>query len=96
METKENFILLTDEWHNKLGGKKDGFGQYIYIINSTKIIFTSDYVFIRQSKNDCPMNDDLCTIWNKDLRRREMYVHEWKELYYILKGSHLTIKEQLK
>jgi len=94
-------ILLTEEWHNNFGVVKSGFNQFEY--NSPRknnfnvdILFTGDYVYIRQrTLSSRPShNDDLISIWNKDLTKRDMYVHEWQNLYYSLTGEELTIKNQ--
>lgn len=82
-------ILMTEEWHNKFGVLKNGFNNFEYKLpmNNT-IVFNGDYVFLRQG-NDKPMECDIVTIWNKDLTKRDMYVHEFQNLYLILAGEEL-------
>jgi hypothetical protein len=53
-----------------------------------KVVFQGDYVFLRQGLSD------VITIWNKDLTKRDMYVHEWQNLYFSLTGEELTTKNQ--
>jgi hypothetical protein len=89
-------ILLTEEWHNKFGVKKDGFGAFEYKIprknnSNIKVIFSRDYVMLRQGKGR--IDDDLIAIWNKDIKKRDMFVHEWQNLYFSLCGEELMIKE---
>lgn len=92
-------IPLTEEWHNKFGVIKNGFDSFEYELPrknnfNLKVIFTGDYVMIRQSSMDTsPMDDDIITVWNTDLTRRDMYVHEWQNLYVALTGEELTIKQ---
>ena len=90
-------IPLTEEWHNKFGVKQNGFGDFVYLISDIKaIVFSGDYVFMRDfEKNiDLPtFNDNLCTIWSIDERKRKMFVHEWQNLYFALTGEELTLKE---
>lgn len=93
-------ILLTEEWHNKFEVVKNGFNQFEYNCPTKNnfnvaIIFVGDYVYIRQreDKNKPSLSDDLISIWNKDLTKRDMYVHEWQNLYFALTGEELTIKK---
>jgi hypothetical protein len=88
-------IPLTEEWHNKFGVKKDGFEAFEYKISrknnsNIKVIFSRDYVMLRQGKGR--IDDDLIAIWNKDIKKRDMYVHEWQNLYFCLCGEELIIK----
>ncbi len=89
-------ITLTEEWHNKFGVKINGFKSFEYTIsNRQTIIFTGDYVYLRDwhDKERKPsIDDDLCTLWNKDLKRRDMFVHEWQNLYFALTGEELITK----
>lgn len=90
--------LMTEEWHNRFGVFKNGFGQFEYELPNKhnfglKVIFSYDYVMIRQKANGGPMEDDLISIWNKDLTKRNISVEEWKSLYHILTGEELTITQ---
>lgn len=91
-------IPLTEEWHEKFGVKYNNpLSEYVYKIErknnfDLSIIFGGDYVWIKQS-DDKPINSNIVTVWNKDLTKRGMYVHEWQNLYYTLAGKELTIKE---
>lgn len=95
-------IPLNEEWHNKFGIEKDGFNSFRYELprnNNMKIvvIFQGDYVFLRQGQTDNKnISDDVISIWNTDLSKRDMYVHEWQNLYYALTNKELTIKELVK
>jgi len=89
-------ILLTEEWHNKFGTFKNGFESFEYVLPrknniSLKVIFTEDYVMLRQGQGT--QEDDVVSIWNKDLTKRYMYVHEWQNLYFALTGEELTIEK---
>lgn len=95
-EEKLKPILLTEEWHNKFGVVKNGFNQFEY--NSPRknnfnvdILFTGDYVYIRQRilSSRPSHNVYYLSIWNKDLTKRDMYVHEWQNLYFALTGEDL-------
>ena len=88
-------IPLTEEWHNKFGVKINGFKIFEYTLPrknnlDIKVIFSGDYVMLRQGKGD--RNDDILSIWNKDLTNRDMFVHEWQNLYFALTNEELTIK----
>jgi hypothetical protein len=90
--------LMTEEWHNKFGVFKNGFGQFEYILPNNrnfniKVIFSHDYIMLRQAGSRGPMEDDLISLWNKDLTRRNISVEEWKFLYQILTGEELTITQ---
>lgn len=87
--------LMTEEWHNKFGVFKNGFGNFEYILPFTRsfditVVFTTDYVMLKQGRGN-PLEQDLVSIWNKDLMKRDMSVNEWKDLYYLLTGETLTI-----
>lgn len=89
-------IPLTEEWHNKFGVYKNGFNSFEYEINDfssfgIKIIVTEDYVFLRQGNKKNMHEDDVVSIWNKDLTKRNMYVHEFQNLYFALTGEELTL-----
>jgi len=94
------YVLLTEEWHNKFGIKMNGHMSFEYLIREskfgyTKIIFSGDYVYIRQSVNNFVSDDSLVTIWNNDIKKRGMYVHEFQNLYMVLKGEELFINNEL-
>jgi hypothetical protein len=89
---KSNPILISEYWHNKFGVYDNGNMAFEYVLPrknniDCKVIFTGDYVFIRQGLKW--WDDDIISIWNKDLTRRDMYVHEWQNLYNILAGEEL-------
>ena len=88
-------IPLTEEWHNKFGVKINGFKIFEYTLPrknnlDIKVIFNGDYVMLRQGKGD--RNDDILSIWNKDLTNRDMFVHEWQNLYSALTNEELKLK----
>ena len=87
-------IPLTEEWHNKFGIGKNGFNSFQYFLPiknniDVQVIFNGDYVMIRQGKGN--NDDDIISIWNKDLTKRDMFVHEWQNLYFLLTGEELLI-----
>ena len=87
-------IKLTEEWHNKFGVTKNGFNAFKYVIQRNnnidlQVIFSGDYVMIRQGKGE--LEDDIVSIWNKDLTKRDMYIHEWQNLYFALTGEELQL-----
>lgn len=91
-----NPIPLTEEWHNKFGAKKNRFMSFEYNLPMKNnfditVIFNGDYVMLRQGENKCSEND-IVSIWNKDLTKRDMYVHEWQNLYSALTGAELKLK----
>jgi hypothetical protein len=91
-------IPLTEEWHDKrFGVKKNGFGNFEYKISDLKIVlFTYDYVYlldIDSLDGIRSQKDNVCTIWNKDIRKRDMYVHEWQNLYFALSGQELQLNQ---
>lgn len=89
-----NPIPLTEGWHNKFGVRKDGFHAFVYELAERKqVIFTGDYVYLKDvSRIDGTPStaDDLCLLWNKDIKKRDMYVHEWMNLFFALTGTELT------
>jgi hypothetical protein len=89
-------IPLTEEWHNRFGVLKNGFNSFEYKLKNNlnlylTVIFTDDYVMIRQGEKKS-INDDIISVWNKDKAKRDMYVHEWQNLWFALTGEELTIK----
>lgn len=93
-------IPLTEDWHNKFGIKKNGFKNFVYELPLTRIaiktivVFTQDYVVIRSFDGDMQkpsIADNIVTIWNKDKMKRDMFVHEWQNLYFALTGEELKI-----
>ncbi|NQY41966.1 MAG: hypothetical protein HRT87_01265 [Legionellales bacterium] len=90
-------IPLTEEWHNKFGVEINGHMSFEYLLPrnnniKVKIVFTGDYVYLIQG--DKPMDQDVIAIWNKDLTKRDMFVHEFQNLYSILSGvEELTISK---
>lgn len=89
-----NPIPLTENWHNKFGVNKNGFNNFEYELPNTisihvKVIFTHEYVMLRQSRNHNMHEDDIIIIWNKDIKKRDMFVHEWQNLYFALTGKEL-------
>ena len=90
-------ITLTEEWHNNFGVQKNGFKNFEYDIcpfgNKSKVfIFSGDYLYIRDMSGKDRSEDDLITIWNKDIKK-EFYVHEWQNLYFAFTGKELRIIE---
>jgi hypothetical protein len=91
-------IQLTEEMHNKFGVYKNGFNNFEYELPiknnfSIKIIFSGDYVFLRQSNSHNIHEDDVVSVWNKDLTKRDMYINEFQNLYFALTGEELTFKK---
>ncbi len=88
-------IPLTEEWHNKFGVKRNGFLSFEYELPrknniDIKVIFNGDYVMLRQGiSKSIPPENDIVSIWNKDLTKRDMFVHEWQNLYFSLTGEEL-------
>lgn len=91
-------INLTEEWHKKFGVKLNGFYNFEYVIDKNRrIIFNTDYVFIRQNNpNKRIIDDDIVTLWNNDIKKRDIYVHEWQNLYFALTGKELIINNGTK
>ena len=89
-------IPLTEEWHNKFGVELNRFKQFVYTLPGNrnidvKVVFDRDYIFIRQGLGG--VTDDIFTVWNKDVTKRDMYVHEWQNLYHALTGEELTYEK---
>lgn len=91
-------IEFTDDWHEKFGVQKNGFHNFEYIIDDRKkrkkIIFSGDYIYLRDIDRMDGIEshqDHLCTLWNNDIRKRKIYVHEFQNLYYCLTGKELKI-----
>jgi hypothetical protein len=92
-------IPLTEKWHNKFGVQKNGFLSFEYVLQRKNniditVVFQGDYVFLRQSSSSKKsiIDDDVVSIWNKDLTKRDIYVHEWQNLYFALVSEELTLK----
>ncbi len=90
-------IPLTEEWHNKFGCVQNGFDSFEYILPRknnirVKVIFTREYVMLRQGAGNS--EDDIVSIWNKDVTRRDICVHEWQNIYFALTGEELTLIEK--
>lgn len=88
-------IPLTEKQHNKFGVFKNGFNSFEYVLNTKsslciKIVFSKDYVHLRQSNTHNVHEDDVICIWNKDLTKRDMFVHEFQNLIFALTGEELT------
>lgn len=88
-------IELTEEWHNKFGVFKNGFGNFEYRFENKfnlflTFVFTGDYVMIRQGKEK-RIDDDIVSIFNKDLTKRNMYVHEFQNIVHALTQTELEI-----
>lgn len=90
-------IPLTEEWHTKFGAIRTGSNDFVYQISDVKTIsFSGGYIFIRDFDKNIKLpaiEDNICTLWSNDLRRRGIYVHEWQTMYWSLTGQELTIKE---
>lgn len=89
-------IPLTEEWHNKFGSFKDDFKSFRYPLPrknniNVVVIFQGDYVMLVQDE-DAGYDKDVVSIWNRDLTKRDMYVHEWQNLFWCLTGEELEIK----
>lgn len=83
-------INLNEEWHNKFGVKKNGYGSFEYkvlleLTPSLYIVFNCDYVTLRQHDDSQEI-----TIWNRNIYKRDMYVHEFQNLYFSLSRTELT------
>lgn len=87
-------IPLTEEWHNKFGVLVNGFMNFEYEIrHRTKVIFNDEYVFLRFNNEDNKfINDDIITLWSRDEMKRDMFVHEWQNLFKALTNKELNIK----
>jgi hypothetical protein len=88
-------IPISEEWHNRFGVEKDGFNEFKYSISvHQQIIFSGDYVFLRdiERMDGRPsMNDNICSLWNNDKKKRTIYIHEFQNLYFTLKGAELQL-----
>lgn len=94
------FDPLTEKWHNRFGVYKNGFGNFVYKLPRKfnihiSVIHTEEYIMLRQGAGK-PSEDHIISIWNKDVTRRDMLVHEWQALYFSLCGEELIIKELIK
>ena len=93
-------IPLTEEFHNMFNCIKDGFGSFEYELPrknniNVSIVFSDDYVMLKQCDINTPLRDtDIVTIWNKDVKNRDMFVHEFQNLYFDLSGEELTLKKE--
>jgi hypothetical protein len=88
-------IPLTEEWHNKFGVELDGHMSFVYELPRKnnmfcKVSFSGDYVYLIQGKK--PSDLYAVTVWNTDLSKRDMFVHEWQNLYHSLTSEELKIK----
>jgi hypothetical protein len=87
-------IPLTEEWHNKFGVELNGHHRFLYKIrDDIAVSFWGDYAFLvhyNQSVEKPTTEDNVCNLWNKDIKKRDMYVHEWQNLYHALTGEELT------
>ena len=101
---KDNYfgIPMDSDWHKKFGVEKDGFDSYRYKLPRKNniditIIFSGDYVMLMQGEEGKPRHDvDIISIWNKDLTRRDIYVHEFQNLYFLLAGEEIYDEEYQK
>jgi len=100
---KDNYcgVPLTGEWHEKFGAEKNGFLEYIYDISRFKnsdlfLVFSGDYLYIREygEINRIKVPTDLICLWNKDLKK-EFYVHEFQNLYQLITGKELILKNKI-
>lgn len=84
-------IPINEEFHNKFGVHKNGFHSFEYEIDNHRVIvFNGDYIFLRQNDiNTKRHEDDIVTLWNKDFKRRDIFVHEFQNLYFALTGKEL-------
>lgn len=93
-------IPLTEEWHNKFCVSKNGFNKFVYEItrkynSDIKIIFSQGCIMLRQGNEDKNNPaEGLIVIWNKYIAKRDIYVHEWQNLYFALSGEELTLKKE--
>jgi hypothetical protein len=78
-------IPLTEEWHNKFGIKKNRFGNFVYEISKRQlIIFNDDHVFLRDLDSSV-----ICALWSEDIKKRNMFLHEWQNLHFALTNKEL-------
>lgn len=96
-ESRIDPIELTPDWHKKFGIKFNGHLQFEYMIDEQiecyykKVVFSGDYVYLRQSTDKHASNDQLVTLWNNDIKKRPMWVHEWQDMYNLLAGRELQL-----
>jgi hypothetical protein len=91
-------MKLTEELHKKFNAKRDVdvYKLLIYTIPSTRtsfehsIAFLDGYVIFREG-NDTFGYDKVVTLYNPDITKRDIYVHEWQNLYFSLTGEELTL-----
>lgn len=90
-------IPLTEEILLKIGFIKNGFNNLVMDINpfdmgNKSIYFAHDYLYLTEGREnkEGPENDLIC-LWNKDLKK-EFYVHELQNLYFLLTGKELNFK----
>lgn len=75
---------------------KNGFNEYEISISPFEgqykmLTFSGDYLFLREGQLEKNrMEDSVCVIWNKDLRK-QFYLHEFQNLIYLLTGEELTV-----
>lgn len=91
-------IPLTSEWLERFGFVQDAFDAWnleltTRFASKTLLIFASDYLYMRQFNTDKRHEDDICTIWNKDIMKH-FYVHDLQNLYFALTGQELELKEK--
>jgi len=95
----ENFepVQLTPEYHKKLGAYTVvELNYYRYTLprknNSRLTVNFKGYgIDLHQYLTDRTDQDlEVINIWDFNLTKREMYVHEWQNLYFILTGEELT------
>ncbi len=95
--TNINPISLTDAWHHQFGGMKrlSGKTQYTLPKNTTlggTIAFCDGYVMLRQQKSNSEF--EIISLWNKDITGRDMYVHEFQDIWFALTRERLVIKNK--
>lgn len=96
-----NPISLDEEWHNKFGTLKNGFDSFEYELPrknniNVSIVFNGDYVMLKQCDINTPLRDtDIVSLWNKDLTKRDMFVHEFQNLYFSLTGVELELSSNV-
>ena len=90
-------IPITDKILLACGFKKDGFGNYnLSLLDYDKmgmkiLSFARDYLYIREGRKvNEQSQDDLITIWNKDIKK-EFYLHELQNLYFDITGNELIV-----
>ena len=93
-------ILMNENWHNIFGVKKNGFGSFEYKLPNNNnfdlvIVFSDDYIYLRQPNDKHSYNDSLITIWNNDLKRRTIYVSEFQNLFKSLSSIDLVADLEL-